>query len=399
MRYLYADSEPFPLSYPFLPTLDSFVRSSARALRALAVIHADDRLLAERRGATVRAIELLDGFVVAVLAAVDAARTHGDAEPVVAYADDLQTHIEKSAQVARAARERELEHQVSDLDRQKIEQRTVMREAISEFLLVGHVGALGSRYRLRFGDGRYRLWATCNAPSGIEIGYRLATERLPDWQQARRVGSFMRGLELQVGMKKAWLSRDLTREVVHVEEHVLTAAVLEPTRAEIHLRKRAESSGDSLVLFLERGQNGFGADIDRPAETGEATRFHAVPEDLPKIEELWNRIHEAVAGALDHKEAVESVTIEGQDVFEDDRVLEFVEIFIASYAPVVAEISRRSSSPRELSLKLEHSDGRREEIYLKKDQLAAHLQALEPELRERFARLDIFPKTESEASR
>jgi hypothetical protein len=179
----------------------------------------------------------------------------------------------------------------------------------------------------------------------------------------------------------------------------LTAAVLEPTRAEIHLRKRAESSGDSLVLFLERGQNGFGADIDRPAETGEATRFHAVPEDLPKIEELWNRIHEAVAAALDHKEAVESVTIEGQDVFEEDRVLEFVEIFIASYAPVVAEISRRSSSPRELSLKLEHSDGRREEIYLKKDQLAAHLQALEPELRERFARLDIFPKTESEASR
>jgi len=41
--------------------------------------------------------------------------------------------------------------------------------------------------------------------------------------------------------------------------------------------------------------------------------------------------------------------------------------------PMVAEISRRSPNPRELSLKMENDAGRREEVYVKKEDLIAHL--------------------------
>jgi hypothetical protein len=392
MRYLYADSEPFPLLYPFLPTLDAFVRCAARALRALTLVRGVERQLAERRQHAVRGIELLDGFVVSVLDTVEAARARADGDGVTSYADELKTYIEHSAQSARVSRERDLEHQVNELDRQKSDQRAAMREAISEFLLVGHVIPLTSRYRARFVDGRYRLWATCSLPNGIEIAYRLMADKLPDWQHPRRIGSFIRDLELQVGMKKAWLSSSMTRELVRVDDYMLAAAVLDPTRAELHVRKRADSPADSFVLLLERGEGGITADIDRPAEAGEPARFHAGPEDLPKLEELWQRVAESCAVALDYKEGVESVTQEGHDVFEDERILTFVDLFITGFAPVVAEIARRSPSPRELSLKLEHSDGRREEIYLKKEQLAAHLSGLEKEMLDRFKRMDVLPK-------
>jgi len=394
MRYLYADSEPFPLLYPFLPTLDAFVRCAARALRALSLIRGIDRKLAERRSGAVRGIELLDGFVVSMLDTLEAARGRADAEAVAAYADELKTYIEQSAQGARVARERELEHQVSELERQKQEQRAAMREAVSEFLTVGHVIPLTSRFRARVMDNHYRLWATCSLQNGIEIDYRLMADKLPDWQHPRRIGSFIRDLELQVGMKKAWLSSSMTRELVRVDDYILAALVLDPARAELHVRKRPDATADSFVLFLERTESGLNADIDRPGETGEAARFHAGPDDLPKLEELWQRIAESCAVALDYKESVESVTLDGHDVFDEERVLAFVELFIAGFAPVVAEIGRRSPSPRELSLKLEHSDGRREEIYLKKEQLAAHLTGLEKDMLERFKRMDVLPKTD-----
>jgi len=392
MKYLFADSEPFPLSYPFLPTLDRFVRAAARALEAVTAIRATGRQLAEHRAQTVRTIERLDSFVASVLESVQTTRTRGDAEAVGAYAEELKSYIERSAQGAKLGRERELDHFVKEAQQKIEEQRELIRDALSEFLLTGHLVSVAMRYRLRLTDGRYRLWATATLPNDVEVGYRLLAERSPDWQAPRRVGSLVNHLELQVGMKKAWLSRDLTRERVRVDEHTVAAAVLDPKRAEIHLRKKADSSGDSLVLFLERGENGFSADIDRPAETGEPSRFHAVAEDLPQLEELWARL-EASCASVDTREAVESLTIEGQDVFEEERVVTFIDQLLMAYAPIVSEIVRRSPSPRELSLKIEHSDGRREELYLKKDQLAGHLASLEPPMREHFARLDIFPKT------
>jgi hypothetical protein len=54
---------------------------------------------------------------------------------------------------------------------------------------------------------------------------------------------------------------------------------------------------------------------------------------------------------------------------------------------MVAEIARRSPTPRELSLKLEHDDGRREERYLDRQLVDALLDDLPPPARARLAPL------------
>jgi hypothetical protein len=396
-RYLYADSEPFPLSYPFLPTLERFVRSSAGALQALTALRALNRDVAEQRAGAVRDIERLEGFIGDVLAAVEAAGGRTDAQLVGTYAEELRGFIERSSQASRVARERDLEHNVEEKQKKIETLRATIRERIGEFLLNGHFDVADARFRIRLGEGRYRLWATVTVPPSLEIGYQLAADKLPEWSEARRLGAFVGEMELQVGMKKAWLSRDLTREVVRVDEYILAAAVLDRNRAEVHLRRRADGPSDTLVLFLQRTDAGFGAVIDRPGEGNEPARFQAVPEDLPKLETIWQRLHEACSATLDRKQTVDSVVLDGLDVFEDERVVGFINTFIAQYAPVVGEIARRSPAPRELSLKLEHDDGRREEIYLNKDQLASQLNGLDAEVLEQFARLEILPKYELQA--
>ena len=396
-RYLYADSEPFPLSYPFLPTLERFVKSAAGALQSLTALRALNRDVAEQRAAAVRDIERLEGFIGDVLAAVEAARGRTDAQLVGAYAEELRTFVERSSQASRVTRERDLEHKVEEKQKKIESLRATIRERIGEFLLSGHFDISDARFRIRLGEGRYRLWTTVTVPPSLEIGYQLAAEKLPEWNEPRRLGAFIGEMELQVGMKKAWLSRDLTREVVRIDEYILAAAVLERNRAEVHLRRRAEGPSDTLVLFFQRSDAGFSAVIDRPGEGNEPARFQAVPEDLQKLESIWHRLHEACSAALERKQTVDSVVLDGLDVFEDERVVGFINTFIAQYAPVVGEIARRSPAPRELSLKLEHDDGRREEIYLKKDQLASHLNGLDAEVLEQFARLEILPKYELQA--
>jgi hypothetical protein len=393
-RYLYADSEPFPLSYPFLPTLERFVKAAAGALQALTALRALSRDVAERRAGAVRDIERLEGFIGEVLATVDGARGRSEAPLVGKYAEEVRTFIERSSQAARVAREQELEHKVEEKQKKIDAHRATIRERIGEFLLSGHFDVADSRFRIRLAEGRYRMWATVIVPPALEIGYQLATEQVPEWNEPRRLGAFVGEMELQVGMKKTWLSRDLTREVVRLDEYVLAAAVLDRNRAEVHLRRRVDGPGDALVLFLQRNEAGFGAVIDRPGEGNEPARFQAVPEDRPKLETLWQNLQDACSSTLDRKQTVDSVVMDGHDVFEDERILAFINAFIAQYAPVVGEIARRSPAASELSLKLEHDDGRREEIYLKKEQLASHLVGLDAEVVEQFARLEILPKHE-----
>jgi hypothetical protein len=56
----------------------------------------------------------------------------------------------------------------------------------------------------------------------------------------------------------------------------------------------------------------------------------------------------------------------------------------------VNEIARRSPNASELSLKLENDGGKREEIYVKKEDLAAQLDALGPQEKALFSPLGLL---------
>ena len=83
------------------------------------------------------------------------------------------------------------------------------------------------------------------------------------------------------------------------------------------------------------------------------------------------------------------MSLDGNPVFEGGLVIPFVVRLVTMFAPTVREIAKRSPNEFELSLKQETDGGRREEVYLRKDQLVSKLQPLSSVGREVFAPLGL----------
>jgi hypothetical protein len=89
-------------------------------------------------------------------------------------------------------------------------------------------------------------------------------------------------------------------------------------------------------------------------------------------------LKKSIGPATEHKTRVVSIHLDGEEIFVADKVLALVMRLIQMMAPTVAEIARRSPNQQELSLKIEHDGGRREEIYVKKADLVSKLIPLAP---------------------
>lgn len=75
-------------------------------------------------------------------------------------------------------------------------------------------------------------------------------------------------------------------------------------------------------------------------------------------------------------------------MIQQDECAGFIRNLVAFAAPIVAEIARRTPNAAELALKLVKEGGRREEIYVRKADLAKKLEILEPSQQLAFAPLN-----------
>ncbi len=391
-RYLYADSDPFPYEYDFLGTLRGFLTCASECLVAASQIERLHDEVRRVRDEATQAVELLESFGADLSRAIDAMIRRGEGGDVVEeVARRIQAHATSSIHDAKVGRRSAVKRLEEETGAKVEAQRATIRQSVSKFFIQHHVDFQKSSFRLSLEDGGYVMRAICQSPTNVEIAYRLDVERSEGWSHPRKVADVVRDeLELQVGMKKKFLKRDLTREIVRIGEYYVAGADLDPDRAVVRLRKKADSPADHFVLEMRRGNGEASMEIVRP-DHDDPSPFPAVPDDTAKLERLWSALDRAAGETLVHREAVDWVRIDGKDLYEHDLVDLMVDRFVDLYAPVVAEISNRSASDKELSLKRELDGGRREELYLRKDDLAELLAPLDEEKLRLFARLDVFP--------
>ncbi len=397
MRYLYADSEPFPSQYDFLGTFKGFIHCATRALAATASARElEERVAREAMGESGE-IEALERFVAQVGQAVEMAATTANGRLVQALARRFRAELTRSAEESKADSHKALQQTRNEVEQQLEEHRDTTRDAISQFLLRDRVDVIDAVFQINLLDGNYDMSVACELPASLDVVYRLAPQRVDTWSQPRKVSDLIGPTELQVGMKKKWLKRDLTREIVQIGDHFISGATLGGDVAEVRLRRKGDTS-DHILLRMQRTETGLETEIYRPgAEDDVPGGFPASVDDISKLEQLWTSVEAASRDAMPHKVAVLSVQLDGQDLFEEDLTTTFVDRYVALYAPIVREIVKRSPSQHEMSLKLEHEDGRREEIYLRKDELAELIGGLDDVMLATFAPLDIFPEVQVEA--
>src|SRR5262249_14288004 len=147
--------------------------------------------------------------------------------------------------------------------------------------------------------------------------------------------------------------------------------------AQFRLRKRPDLP-DSFAFMVRRTETNLVAEVRHPDDPQAEGQLPAVVEagDRVHLERLWQLLRKSVSPLLDHRTRVTSVHLDAEDVFSGQRVPELISRIVRILSPTVAEVARRSPNPQELSLKIEHDGGRREEIYVKKADLVDKLEAL-----------------------
>jgi hypothetical protein len=112
---------------------------------------------------------------------------------------------------------------------------------------------------------------------------------------------------------------------------------------------------------------------------------------MPGIVRLVEALREASRDLQSHRGTLERVVYGDGLATEGDAPRAVAKRLVELVAPQAAEITRRGSSRAELALKHDLGGGRREEIYVARDDLARQLERLSPAARAVFTPLDLLP--------
>jgi hypothetical protein len=391
VRYLFGDSTPFPLDIDFLSTLEKFMTATTRVVQLANRTTRDERELIQaeaERQSGLTTVALLHERLLRALERSAGEATHPAAKDYTARVGELAKRIrEEQMRAARDAKE-----QGEEQIRAAAAQRTAeVRGYFEEFFLkAAQPMALWQATLDLVGEGkdaRYTMGAVVHYPQRVGATYQL--EPGGPFAHPCKVSDLVTGLELKVGVKKSFFKGVVTAEAMSIDDHVISSFDIEETFARISLRRKVTEK-DSLVFHLRRSEQGVAAEVEHPGDPNAAQLPRGLDgSDVGHLDRLWHALRAATAPLLDRRVRLMGLTLDGHDVFERKLELALVARLVEVYAPLVTEIARRSPSDVELSLKREHDGGRREEIYLRRDELVAKLEALPSEGRAVFAPLGL----------
>lgn len=393
MRFLFGDSTPFPLGYNFLATLEAFMTAATRIVQLDSEAQTAQRQYEELAQNRLRGVEALEQFHNVVMRAV-----HDTAQKVhhahaLEYAQKLSEfaaqYLEEHKRTTLGSNDRESMQLRANGDRRLAEQRA----QLETFLKVAPMPVLRSKLSLRLNEGRdqrYQATAVFDHPDAIQTAFNLGTAQLPSWGAPRRVGDFAQGMELMVGVEKSWLRGTVTPKQQSIDDWIVTQADMNDEDALELVLRRKLGERELLVFRLRRSEGIVSGTVEHPGAGGEGAHPQAVARpDIAHLDRFWHALAASTRELLEKKEQLLSVLLDASPVFENGLVAAFVVRLVTLFAPTVREIAKRSPNEFELSLKIEHDGGRREEVYLRRDQLIGTLQPLPAAGRQIFAPLGL----------
>jgi hypothetical protein len=382
MRFLFGDSTPFGLQYNFLQTLEVFMASATRIIELDAQSRHAQAQISESSTMRAQGVDVLDRFHQAVMRALRDTASRVTDGLTVDYAQQLAEYANRIVEGARGQASSATDREMAQANAEAERRRAEIRGAIEAFFKVAKLPVLGSTTAMRLPVARepvHEMSAVISFAEGIVVGYTLAGDALPEWRHPRKISEFAPGITLMIGAKKSWFKKTVQPDLVHLDELILGGFELSEDAAFIRLRRKPEMP-DSYVFTIRRVDTHLQAEVqyaDDPEAQGQLpTAVEA--SDRAHLERLWTMLKKSIGPATEHKTRVVSIHLDGEEIFVADKVLALVMRLIQMMAPTVAEIARRSPNQQELSLKIEHDGGRREEIYVKKADLVSKLIPLAP---------------------
>lgn len=278
----------------------------------------------------------------------------------------------------------ELERQTQHAARRTDEIQASMSTAVERFLLPRRFSARDRLVRRTFDGTSYQDRAVVEPMEGIRLELALKDH---EPEVPRRIRSLLpKGSRLQIGTKLSRIRRAEEPAWVSLDDLVVVGAEVSPERVRLDLAKRPGI--DELVqlelVAAADGMRGAGRRAD-------GVRASLPITDRPVMEALFAALQAEAERAFVGPATVAKIELEGEEIDGAGGLLELAQRLVDLYRPMIADLANHSPNPQELSIKIETSDGRREEHWVRREDLARHVLALPASVLARLTIPELYP--------
>jgi hypothetical protein len=402
MTYLYGDSTPFPLDDNFIETLRD---ASETCVALLAIDEKLDELYDRQDVARAEAdreqarLETLASALVRTLEPhVSGAESVNAGQVAVRVMNAARGVLEGARGDVSGRRDvvmREVETTMADA-------RAAVPRALEQLLARRELP--GTTWRVRWTAGVAGAASVAQAeartPFKLAAVLELDIPASSAFAHPVRVGDLDRNVTVRLPQPGGWL-RKRTRLVKHnLDGWYATEVELGPERSSMTLRRsnKHPSPGLEIVMAAE-GQ--VGPTVKRLTETGR-TLDDATPLaglDALGVQRLWAKLSAHARGLLARRTSLVRCTLDNRPIKDIDRPATIVQRLVGALAPFVRDMRRKSAASSELVLKRDLGNGRREELWIARDELTSRWRALTPSRRAAFEPLGLVESGDEDPTR
>jgi hypothetical protein len=377
MPYLYGDSTPSTLEINYIDFLRDALDFAAQ------VLGSDERL----RGGSARADELrraaeidvarLEAFGDTVSRAVAGAMPSADAarSPITPCAQSI---MRSSAELVGAAIERvrgEAEGEIARLAALAERDRGGPMQALATLLLRHDLPDATTEVRVTLGGGsRYVAQLHVLALTDLEAVVDLEVADDNAFAHPLRVDKVVERLEVHAPEISGWLRKEVKLKPQRLDKEYITDLTVSGTETRIALRSSIEGIGAGYDVVVRR--TAPRVSLTRVGEGPELPTFDLTDDDETRMLDLEEKLVSSAGALIDARKALAQATLGGQPLDGHPAARAMVERLVEKIAPVVQEIARHSLTQTELVLKRLLDNGRREEIFLARRELAQKFEGL-----------------------
>lgn len=247
------------------------------------------------------------------------------------------------------------------------------------FFMSSGLAAAGTTFYCNLDGEDYLARSEIIDVAGICCSYSLDTAGSEFFSSVKRFGDLVPGRqEMPIDTKKAWLKRDPVPVSLRIDDARLTQVTDTSNDLEFRLAPRPGSGITEIVIRSAKALPGS-MEVYKVDENKQTT---LIPTDLftgehaDMLSQFSGGLSGHVQSLLSLRKGLLNITVDGKDVARERLFAEVVRRLISYLAPVVREIEAHSGNPDELSLKIEHEEGRREEFFLRKKNLVQRIAQL-----------------------
>jgi hypothetical protein len=380
MSYLYGDSTPSTLKINFIDFVRDAIECAVQVLVADRHVREGGATGSEMKKASEAEIVRLEALGALVSKAIDGA-TLGEAASATARC--AEALVRSSADLVHVEIERVRAHlrtEIGQLDAQAARERAQCVQALGALLLKHDLPDWTVELRLfQHGGTHYSAQLHAKAPFGLDATVDLEIPPSHLMAHVVHVNKLVPKLEVQAPEAGGWLRKEVKLRPQHLEKDFVTELRISESETTIKLRTNADGSGAGCdltmrpprVLFVRSGDN-------------DPTPFELADADAARVIELSQKLSAACADLMSSRKEVLDARLDGTPLAEHADPKLLAERLIETITPTMQEIAKRSLSPTELVLKRQLDSGRREEIFISRDELKKKLEPLDDNQRVLF---------------